>query len=248
MPDQQTVDALIRERATSDPAKPMVIDPDTRISYGELDAGTRTIAAGFIEAGVGKGTRVGLLMPNSCDWVRIALALNRIGAVLVPLSTLLTGRELAAQLRTAAVQYLIAVDEFRGNRYLDELPEHSLPALRGVWTPAQAMALSRDRVGDDLTDAAAAAVTPSDILVIIFTSGSSGPPKGVLHSHGSALAAVQSGLECSLRPNRQPAVPADAVLLGGRFRRRDPDNTGRRCHAGDRTRARTGGDVAAAGA
>ena len=70
MPDQQTVDALIRERATSDPAKPMVIDPDTRISYGELDAGTRTIAAGFIEAGVGKGTRVGLLMPNSCDWVR----------------------------------------------------------------------------------------------------------------------------------------------------------------------------------
>ena len=54
MPDQQTVDALIRERATSDPAKPMVIDPDTRISYGELDAGTRTIAAGFIEAGVGR--------------------------------------------------------------------------------------------------------------------------------------------------------------------------------------------------
>ena len=77
--------------------------------------------------------RVGLLMPNSCDCGRIALALNRIGAVLVPLSTLLTGRELAAQLRTAAVQYLIAVDEFRGNRYLDELPEHSLPARRGVW-------------------------------------------------------------------------------------------------------------------
>ena len=43
----------------------------------------------FVEAGVGKGTRVGLIMPNSVRWVRIALALTRVGAVLVPLSTLL---------------------------------------------------------------------------------------------------------------------------------------------------------------
>ena len=179
MPETQTVDALIRERAGSDPAKPMVIDPDTRISYDELDAGTHALAAGFIQAGIGKGTRVGLVMPNGCEWVRIALALTRIGAVLVPLSTLLTGRELASQLRTAAVTHLIAVDEFRGHRYLAELPHDGLPALRATWTPERAIRLPRDRVGDDLVDALAATVTPSDTLVIIFTSGSSGAPKGV---------------------------------------------------------------------
>ena len=60
-------------------------------------------------------------MPNGVEWVRIALALTRVGAVLVPLSTLLQPRELVAQLRVAAVQMLVTVEEFRGHRYLDEL-------------------------------------------------------------------------------------------------------------------------------
>ena len=81
------------------------------------------MAAAFIEAGVGKGTRVGLIMPNRVQWVQIAVALTRIGAVLVPLSTLLQPPELVAQLRVASVQVLIAVEEFRGHRYLDDLAD-----------------------------------------------------------------------------------------------------------------------------
>ena len=172
----------------------MVIDPESRISYAELDGTTRALAAAFIEAGVGKGTRVGLIMPNRVQWVQIAVALTRIGAVLVPLSTLLQPPELVAQLRAASVQVLIAVEEFRGHRYLDDLADvlnnPKLPALRKVWTPEQ-VAGSHD---DQMVEAMAAAVTPSDTLVIMFTSGSSGPPKGVIHSHGNALAAVRSGL------------------------------------------------------
>src|SRR6478735_7051480 len=72
------------------------------------------LGSGLLAAGIVKGTRVGLIMPNSADWARIALAVTRIGAVLVPLSTLLTTSELTAQLRTASVQHLIAVEEFRG--------------------------------------------------------------------------------------------------------------------------------------
>ena len=191
---RDTVDQLVRIRAQQHGDKPVVIDTESRISYAELDDTTRAMAAAFIGAGIGKGTRVGLIMPNRVQWVQIAVALTRIGAVLVPLSTLLQPPELVAQLRAASVQVLIAVEEFRGHRYHDDLADvlkaPELPALRKVWTPEQLP----NAGGDQMVDAMAAAVTPSDTLVIMFTSGSSGPPKGVIHSHGNALAAVRSGL------------------------------------------------------
>ena len=174
-----TIDALVRFRAAE--TKPMVVDSDSRISYADLQSSTAAIAAGLFEAGISKGSRVGLVMPNSADWVRIAVALTRLGAVLVPLSTLLTTSELTEQLRTASVQHLIAVDEFRGRRY----EPADVASLRRIWRPAEVLALGGT--------AALPPVRPADPLVIMFTSGSSGPPKGVLHSHGSALGAVRSG-------------------------------------------------------
>jgi len=106
-----TIDRLVRLRAEQHGDKPMVIDPAARITYGELDDTTRALAAAFLEAGVGKGTRVGLIMPNCVQWVQIAVALTRIGAVLVPLSTLSQAPELVAQLRVASVQFLVTVKE-----------------------------------------------------------------------------------------------------------------------------------------
>ncbi|BBY16923.1 class I adenylate-forming enzyme family protein [Mycolicibacterium litorale] len=192
-----TVDRLVRLRAERDPTSVAVIDPHARITYGQLHVTTIDLAAAFIEAGVGKGTRVGLIMPNSVRWVQIAVALTRIGAVLVPLSTLLAPPELAAQLRTASVRVLISVPEFRGRRYLDDLEAHraALPALRAVWTAEQAVTAPVSERATRIVDALTDAVTPSDLFVVMFTSGSSGPPKGVMHSHGNALAAVRSGLD-----------------------------------------------------
>jgi acyl-CoA synthetase (AMP-forming)/AMP-acid ligase II len=195
MPD--TIDHLVRSQSADHGAKPMVIDPVSRVSYRELDTATYELAAALVDAGVGKGTRVGLIMPNNTRWVQIALALTRIGAVLVPLSTLLRAGELIAQLRTASVQFLVSVEEFRGHRYLDDLQslrQSELPALRQVWTAdkiSNAVASQRAR---QIVGAMTDTVTPADPLVIMFTSGSSGPPKGVVHSHGSALGAVRSGL------------------------------------------------------
>ncbi|HUE35432.1 MAG TPA: class I adenylate-forming enzyme family protein [Mycobacterium sp.] len=195
MPD--TVDQLVRLQAADHGAKPMVIDPASRISYRELGTTTAELAAGFVDAGVGKGTRVGLIMPNSVRWVQVAVALTRIGAVLVPLSTLLKAGELITQLRAASVQFLVSVEEFRGHRYLDDLrpvPQLELPALRQVWTVNRFARATPSEAARGIVDAMTETVTAADPLVIMFTSGSSGPPNGVTHSHGSALGAVQSGL------------------------------------------------------
>ncbi|OCB11376.1 class I adenylate-forming enzyme family protein [Mycobacterium intracellulare] len=192
-----TIDQLVRFRARHDADTPMVIDPTSRLSYRELDSTTRELAAVFVEAGVGKGSRVGLIMPNGTRWVQIAVALTRIGAVLVPLSTLLQAGELVAQLRVAAVQFLVSVEEFRGHRYLDDLkavPESEIPALQQVWSTDQLDSAPASDRARRIIDAMTETVTPADALVIMFTSGSSGSPKGVLHSHGNALGAVQSGL------------------------------------------------------
>jgi acyl-CoA synthetase (AMP-forming)/AMP-acid ligase II len=192
-----------------------------RLTFAEVDHESLHLARGLLAAGVGKGTRVAILMGNSPDWVLAWFAAGRIGAFTVPVSTLFAPKELAWLLRAADIDTILMDDAYAGHSYLGRLekavpelsaqtsPELSMqshPFLRRVvlwgaagdrpWVwggPADLIAGADARSGMDLALAEAAQenVAPADWLVGICTSGTSADPKIVIHSHGSVVRTTQ---------------------------------------------------------
>jgi acyl-CoA synthetase (AMP-forming)/AMP-acid ligase II len=220
-PEASTLPELLHCRLERDAHRKAVVSDEHSIDYAGIDIESGKIAAVLVDAGVVKGARVGVMMPNGIDWVCTAIAILRIGAILVPISTLLRSRELAQQLRVAAVTHLILVDGFRGHDYLAELREiipafeahrngqlldAALPSLRIIWRweVLKRLAGESPSGATSMVNALGGRVVPADDMAIVFTSGWSGVPKGVIHTHGNALRAVAAGLEvrCITREDR----------------------------------------------
>ncbi|HLM17732.1 MAG TPA: long-chain fatty acid--CoA ligase, partial [Acidimicrobiia bacterium] len=227
--ERLTVPGLVRRWADEQPARDIVVTDDDALTYGELERRSAALAAHFADVGVGKGTRVGVLMTNGTAWPVVAFGASRAGATVVPLSTFLRPPELAAQLRTAGVEHLVLQGEFLGRDYVADLMAISpelvagstlmvavTPRLRTItlWDDLGPVLASAPRA--DLVDALDASVRPADDLAIVFTSGSRGTPKGVIHTHGGALAATAAGLQarCLTRDDRL-YIPMPFFWVGG---------------------------------
>jgi acyl-CoA synthetase (AMP-forming)/AMP-acid ligase II len=161
-----------------------------RWSYGDLHRESRVVAKALLAAGIGKGARVATVMANRPEAVAALFGAAMAGVVITPLSTFSPGPELAWLLGHADVSAVL-LQETLGRRNLADdvtaLPAAATPWLRHVavlGTPSwNDLVRAGDDVSDEVLDAAAAAVTPSDLALVIYSSGTTDRPKGVLHNH-----------------------------------------------------------------
>jgi acyl-CoA synthetase (AMP-forming)/AMP-acid ligase II len=186
------------------------------ISYAELEQNSAHLARGLLAAGVGKGTRVGILMPAGPDFAEAFFAAARIGALPIPLSTFYQARELSLILRHADVDTLLVRDRYLKHDYLERLEEiapelerasrpylflPSLPALRSIWVwgdserpwtrrapdELRALADALPAIDREFLRGVEAQVSPADAGVVIYTSGTTEHPKGVVHTQGTLI-------------------------------------------------------------
>ena len=208
-----TVPLLLRARAETRAEHPLLICDGDVLTYSDAVSRSEPLAKALMASGTGVGSHVGLLYPNGSDFVVGWLAATRIGAVTIPLSTLSTSSELRVLLRQADVEILLAAATYRTHDYCERLgaavPEidfgapppllaPSVPVLRRIafdraptgahtgWSMRSLLGGGAD-VDDQALAAAEESVRPSDRLVIVHTSGSTGDPKGVIHQHGPLI-------------------------------------------------------------
>ncbi|WP_372781159.1 FadD3 family acyl-CoA ligase [Litorivivens sp.] len=163
-----------------------------RVSYVELAGLAQRSAAAFLAAGVNKGDRVAIWAPNMTEWIEAAIGLQSAGAVLVPLNNRLQGAEAADILRRSGARILLTYTRLEKGEPLALLESESLPELekrillRGEDARAQTwddFLAGGDNLNRDTVAERAASVAPDDIADMLFTSGTTGKPKGVLCTH-----------------------------------------------------------------
>lgn len=240
-----TVSGLLQHARASHPDALAIATPDERLTYADLDRRSATLAARLVEAGVGKGTKVGILLPNGVGWVVTWAAATRVGAVATPVNTFYRTPELAAMLRHADIQVLVATPSFAGHDYLAHLVEiapeltvsdatqrlllPALPQLRRVllWDDGPGVPWAAAGVGRATGPAAHRRLTtivqameddvvPADPMLVTYTSGSTGDPKGVVHAHGPLLRHARNLAAMSgLGPDDRIWSPMPLCWVGG---------------------------------
>jgi len=185
---------------------------DETASFKEVDEKSAELARGLLARGAGKGTRIGFICGNGPQFAINLAAISRIGAIAVPISTLIVGNELVRVLRQSDISGLILQRTFLGKDYVERIC-NALPQIRDadeteLWLDQVPYLRWIASTGDDLpasiddisaiTQAAGkvsqtmllqieSEVHTTDQMVEIYTSGSMALPKGVKHNHGPVV-------------------------------------------------------------
>ncbi len=180
-----------------------VVDSGRCLSFADVAEGMLAVGRALIASGVEPGDRVALWAPNSSEWMMAALGIQAAGAWLVPLNTRFRGEEAAFIVDRAEVRLLLVVEQFLGVDYLTMLREVAphlkasqdavtLPGpdsgCEGTWREflGRADGSSVDRLLGRMD-----ALDGEDVSDVIFTSGTTGTPKGVMLRHGASLRAFE---------------------------------------------------------
>ncbi|WP_328872084.1 FadD3 family acyl-CoA ligase [Streptomyces sp. NBC_00287] len=194
-----SIPGLVRYAAERYADAEAVVEGRTRISYAELGSRVSRSTAACVVNGVRPGDRVAIWAPNSLDWIVAALGAVSAGAVLVPLNTRFKGAEAADVLRRCGARLLFVTGTFLGTSYVASLRRvglASLPELERV------VVLADDAPTDFLTwkdflasgeglEPGPVEVGPSSPSDIVYTSGTTGRPKGAVITHGQTLRAYE---------------------------------------------------------
>ena len=203
-----TVPHLVRAAAEHFGTQPAVVTDAETVSYGQLSDRVAEAAAAFLSLGVRRGDRVALWGPNSLNWIVACLGLQCAGGVLVPISTRYRGEEVRHILDRSGACALVTVSRFLDVDYLALLrsaaggaspgrPVGGLQDLRHVVLlddqgASDALAwrtfLDRAQSASSELGERLRSVAPGDNMDLMFTSGTTGRPKGVLMTHEQNLA------------------------------------------------------------
>lgn len=193
-----TIPGAVHQAAREHASFEAVVDEVGRPTFVEIERLIETYARAFVASGVEPGDRIALWAPNGLQWVLVAFAVYCVGAVLVPVNTRFKGEEASNVIGTSQARMVLTVTDFLGMDYLQMIRETD--GLDGV---QEVVVLSRENgngatdvgtflerggsVGPDRVRAREAALGPNDVSDIIFTSGTTGRPKGVVLRHGASV-------------------------------------------------------------
>jgi acyl-CoA synthetase (AMP-forming)/AMP-acid ligase II len=198
-----TIGALVADGAARHGDIEALVEGEVRLTYAELAPAVDRYARGFMAQGVGAGDRVAIWAPNCAEWMLAGLGALRAGAVLVPMNTRFKGSEAAYIVQASGATVLVTVRGFLGFDYPAMLRGHDIGTLRvtvllrdeaddarpsdeGVMGLA-AFLDAGDAVDPADSAARAASIRPDDVSDLIFTSGTTGHPKGAATTHAQSL-------------------------------------------------------------
>jgi len=187
-----SVGSLFRHRAAANRDRIALVDGKRQLTYGALDERTDRLGRALLGRGVGRGDRVALLARNCAEYVEVELACAKIGVITAALNWRLTGRELAHCINLVEPRVLIHQREFADALEPLDLVPHDRVVLDERYEALLAAAAG---------GAANAGIDPEDGLVILYTSGTTGLPKGAVISHRAMiLRGLCFGAELSVPP------------------------------------------------